>query len=366
MNALDYLEWRGDIGFDYDPFNLVDNLLLSLLSYIDFSGIIPEEGISLKDAYEEYIKVRKIETKRQSVFPEMAKAKRFSDLLLHHYASGFNVEKSEQFAALMIDLPDKSTYVSYRGTDGTAVGWKEDFMMLYKEVDAQKSALSYLNTFGRYAAKIRVGGHSKGGNLALYAAMKADRTVQRKIVSIFSNDGPGLGPEVYNESEYRKVADRYLKIVPDDDVFGQAFNHECRTLIVKTDNRFLFAHNALSWQVKGNVFVKAEELRKETLAMRDAFEEFLTSTTLEQREYFTNALFEALREADIQYSKELINPRYIRVRAISKALKSLSEMDESGKEVAGRFLKVFTSYFETGIGEFLGKSISMLLGGKND
>ena len=39
MNLFDYLDWRGDVPFSVDPFNEVDNLLLSQLVYTEFEGI---------------------------------------------------------------------------------------------------------------------------------------------------------------------------------------------------------------------------------------------------------------------------------------------------------------------------------------
>ena len=54
-NINEYLDWRGDVPFSLDPFNDVDNLILSELAYTDFEGIVPPlgsgESISLREAY---------------------------------------------------------------------------------------------------------------------------------------------------------------------------------------------------------------------------------------------------------------------------------------------------------------------------
>ncbi|MBQ1508791.1 MAG: DUF2974 domain-containing protein, partial [Erysipelotrichaceae bacterium] len=195
MNVIDYLHWRGDIRLHTDPFNLVDNVLLSKLSYVHFEGVF-DDRMTIKEAAKRY---EEINGNVPEILDELGKSDRFGNAVLHHYVSKTEKEGTMQFAALMIDLDDFTTYVAYRGTDGTIVGWKEDFMMLYRVVQAQEEAVAYLNRYGRHFRKLRVGGHSKGGILALYASMKADPAVQKKITAIFSNDGPGLGPGVYDE-----------------------------------------------------------------------------------------------------------------------------------------------------------------------
>lgn len=42
-NIMDYMDWRGDLSFEADEFNEVDNLILAQLAYVDFEGIVTAE-----------------------------------------------------------------------------------------------------------------------------------------------------------------------------------------------------------------------------------------------------------------------------------------------------------------------------------
>ena len=359
---IDYLKWRGDITFRQDPFNLVDNVLLSRLSYIHFEGALKGK-MTIQETRDAYKKLHEEEGKAvPEILEEMAESRRFGNARLYNYVSFHNEEHSEQFAALMIDLDDFSTYVAYRGTDGSTIGWKEDFMMLYRVIGAQKEALNYLNTHGRYARKLRVGGHSKGGNLALYASMKADKEVQRKITAVFSNDGPGLGEAVFNKEEFDTIKDRYIQIVPDSDVFGLAFEHDCKRLIVKSSRQILYSHNPDSWQVMRNRFITSDNLKKDSLTMGEAFKQFLEDTTPKQREIFTEELFKALADAKIEHISQIFSLSAFRISPVIKAMKELGEIDPDAKEIASRFLKVFTSVFDSRLNSFL----QMVTGGNDD
>ena len=361
MNAIDYLRWRGDIRLRTDPFNLVDNVLLSKLAYVHFEGVL-EERMTLKDARDRY---EEVNGTVPEILEELAKSERFHNAELHHYVSKTEKEGTMQFAALMIDLDDWTTYVSFRGTDGTIVGWKEDFMMLYRVVQAQEEAVDYLNRYGRHIRKLRVGGHSKGGILALYASMKADPEVQKRITAIFSNDGPGLGPGVYEEEAFNKVKARYIKIVPEMDVFGLAFDHESKKVIVSSTKNSVLAHDMMTWKVERNRFLTASGIRNDSVLLGQAFESFLTDTTFEQRELFTKEFFRVLEESGIEKTSQLFSPSLTGVMPIVTALRKLADLDPDTKEVVGRFIKVFTSPIESGINDFLEK-VNLFRQGSDD
>ncbi len=163
-NLLDYLDWRGDLTFQQAPFNEVDNLILSELSYLDFSGIVPSpnegEGIALHQAAEQlFARIPEGESLEMGVLlpneiPEMlrrmAKTRRFSDVRLNCYEAQLDTEKAQQFAALTIELWEKQLFIAYRGTDDTLAGWKEDFYMAcMPEIPAQKIAVDYLKAVAR-------------------------------------------------------------------------------------------------------------------------------------------------------------------------------------------------------------------------
>ena len=208
MNIIDYIKKNKNHTFKELPFNEVDNLILSLLTYIDFTDIVPafkKEKITLKEAAE------KISDKKKSfrglfisntfkMVQIMKDSKRYQDILLYNYMKIVNSDM--QFGAMTMKLPDKSIYISFAGTDSSIIGWEEDFKMTYLYPGAsQKYASIYLNkAIGLLDKNIRIGGHSKGGNLSICAAMNSHFYIRRKIKEITNFDGPGfLKKEIESE-----------------------------------------------------------------------------------------------------------------------------------------------------------------------
>ena len=179
MNILDYLKWRGDLTFKQDPFNIVDNVILSQMAYTVFDPYVTEKGsYTVKEISDMYFKEHTEQECIDSssfiglaplVLKGMAETVRFKDAVIHDFVSETDTETHQQFACFSIDLSDKTTYVAFRGTDDTLTGWQEDFCLSYETVPAQISAVNYLNKHIKRGRKYRIGGHSKGGNLAVYS-----------------------------------------------------------------------------------------------------------------------------------------------------------------------------------------------------
>ena len=206
-NMMDYLDWRGDLTFTASGFNEVDNLLFAELVYTSFDGIVTgqseAEAVTLAEASavfweqnsREEILARVSMTKAAPfVLEKMAKTERFRDVKLWGYVNDISEEEQSQFAVMCAGLPDGSIYVSFRGTDNTITGWREDFNMGYlSETPGQLKAVSYVEQMlGEGGRPVRIGGHSKGGNLAVYAAVHCSSGLQDRILAVYSNDGPGF------------------------------------------------------------------------------------------------------------------------------------------------------------------------------
>ena len=242
-NLMDYLDWRGDLTLDQSPFNEVDNLILAELSFVDFQGTVPGpgegEGVVLREAAEAFF-ARFPEGEKidmgvlvPGAIPEMlgkmASSRRFGAMKLNCFTDHLDVGKGEQFAALTIETGDGLLYLSFRGTDDTLAGWKEDFeLACMPEVPAQKKAVRYVrDTAKQYPRRrLRLGGHSKGGNLAVYAGVFCPAAVQRRIEAVWSNDGPGFHEDLLDLPEHRRVAERIYSIVPKSSVVGMLLEHE--------------------------------------------------------------------------------------------------------------------------------------------
>ena len=201
-NIMDYIEWRGDLPFTQSEFNDVDNLILACFSYVNLDGIqeaASQNGIELKALTEKFLQLHtEKELKEDKSFIrfapfmmlEMAKTERFGQCVIRNYVNEIVAEEAQQFSAVEICLSDGTSYISFRGTDDTIVGWKEDFNLSTGVVPAQERAVEYLRRIaGSLQEMVRVGGHSKGGNLAVYGAVMC-KEIHPWILQVYSNDGP--------------------------------------------------------------------------------------------------------------------------------------------------------------------------------
>jgi len=346
MNIIDYIKWRGDISFKVDPFNEVDNVCITEMIYTIFDDCItPYETITIKTLaerfFDRYDEKKLAKSKSFIAFAylalkEMAKADRFKDLKIHNFVSTINEETTEQFCAAQIDIDKDTTYVVLRGTDDTILGWQEDFKISYELIAAQKSATEYLNNVK--AKRIIVGGHSKGGNLAVYAATTCSPKIKKKISIIYSNDGPGLNPEYVNKDDYKQIKDRIVKLVPKDDVFGIIFDDKtiCH-IVVDSYEHTVMQHDQLTWLVEKNRFIKAEQL-KASENLRKEFDKFIASTNNEERRNFTLSLFKAVKKAGIKHVSEFQTGG---IQCTISALKEMASMNNGAKDTGMKFLQLF-------------------------
>lgn len=246
------------------------------------------------------------QTRNNEFLREAADSARFRDVLLSDYVNRISdsEELQTQFCALVFTLPDGSCYIAFRGTDDTIVGWREDFMISYTVTYAQLQSVEYLKRHlqedpipGRVW---RVGGHSKGGNLALYGAAHLPDDLLSKLSGVYSNDGPGLDPELADSEKIKRLNGIYHKIVPAYDIIGMLLEDReaCQKAdwltIVKSSEKGIMQHWALSWQVEGDHFQRAKELDKAADSSNQLFDRWVSSASFDEREAFVGTLFDAM------------------------------------------------------------------------
>ena len=243
---------------------------------------------------------------------------RFSIVHVSAAEERFDERAQTQFAALTFRLPTGALVIAFRGTDDSLVGWKEDFNMAYQyPVPAQKQAADYLERVAAlWDGDIILTGHSKGGNIGVYAAMNARDDVKDRISHIYSFDGPGFPPDVVRSYEYGTVVDRVTKIVPDSSIIGMLLNESPRErlVVVKSDADGLAQHSCFSWLMHGDGFEIAEDgLSASSKAFNDALDTWLSGMTQRQREHGVDALFRVLTSGGYKSTTELMNagPRVI-------------------------------------------------------
>ena len=344
-NICDYIIWRGDLSFEIEPFNEVDNLLLANLSYLNFSGIISEDmgrGMPLYKAAAIYFKEQRDQLKNSGdlmlegfflMLRLMANCKRYKNLKLKMYTEKVDLDEEMQFGALTIDLGNQTQYVSFRGTDDTLVGWKEDFKMSVMDiVPAQREALSYLEKVAwRYRGyKLYVGGHSKGGNLAVFAAVHASPKIKKRILQVYNNDGPGFKETLLDTQAYLQIADRIQTFVPQSSVIGMLLEHEENYTVIQSNQKGLMQHDGLSWEVSCNHFVHLKNITLESQMIDRTIKRFLNELSLEKRLQFTDALFDVLA---CNANKTLTDIREESWKGVFSMLKSYEQLDKEIKKL---------------------------------
>ncbi len=358
MNIIDYLKWRGDLSLKASPFNEVDNLIISQMAYTGF-----DEYFKLKDSYtiselsdlffndhtdEEIMASKSFVKLAPFVLREMANSIRFKDCLVHDFVSTIDEKTFEQFCCFQVDLSDHTTYVAFRGTDDTIVGWHEDFCMSFEIVPAQVAAKEYIQRLSPYR-KYRIGGHSKGGALALYAGLNAPRK-GKNIINIYSNDGPGLNRKYLSQDEldaYENIKGKIIKIVPEFDFFGVLFSKDYITKVVKSDAVMLLQHSAMSWLVEGTKFVETT-LSEESKMIEVNYREFLDNANEEECKAFTEEMFDVLRDSGVDTVSEFIEgglPLFV------KTLYDISNMNKKSKAFAKSIFDAFIKGYGSGVSE---------------
>ena len=345
-NILDYLDWRGDLHLNQDPFNEVDNLLLAELSYVDFAGIVPlpgsGEAVPLHQAakvfFSRYPRGKRIDLgvvlprELPDLLKKLAESPRFRDAKLSDYIDLVDSAEGEQFSALTVETGDGQLYCAYRGTDDTLAGWREDLeLACVPEVPAQKKAVGYLSKVARShpRKRIRLGGHSKGGNLAVYAGVFCPLMVQRRLTAVWSNDGPGFHNDILDLPQHRRLADRIHTIVPRSSVVGMLLEHEEDYTVVDSNQLGLWQHDGFSWQVSGPGFVRMENLGEQARAGSLEMRQWVTSMTTDQRSKFVDALFSVLTASGAQTLTDLKEDR---LRSVGPMVKAMKELDKETRD----------------------------------
>ena len=339
-NMVDYLEWRGDLSFRTAGFNEVDNLLLAQLAYVDFAEIVPGEDsdgdILLKDASERFwsehneeeILARVSMTKYAPfLMRKMAETKRFRNLKLSRYVNDISDEEQSQFSVVCVSLPDQSIYVAFSGTDDTIVGWRENFNMGYlSETPGQLKAVAYINRVAEASTrKLRVGGHSKGGNLSVYAAVKCNPQIQDRIMAVYSNDGPGFKRDMVESEEYQRMIPKIKTILPESSIVGMLLEHQEDYEVVRSTESGVQQHDAMSWEVLGPSFVYVEHVAKESVLWDETMKAWLYQLSNEEREEIVDTVFGILEEANIQTIDDFYRSKWKVVQDLMKAKSKLPE-----------------------------------------
>jgi len=350
-NILSYIEWRGDLSFSKSGFNEVDNLILSILAYFDFEDLIPtpENGeISLQEVARKYFGHRKLPVEPEKVgnnektlqwlLYAMSTSRRYKRMKLSAVVDVLDRENATQFYAVCIHINKNNAYLSFRGTDDNLAGWKEDFLLAcIPEIPSQREALRYLERIAElYPLKmLMLGGHSKGGNLAVYAAANATEAIQSRIIDVWSNDGPGFQETMLNSEGYQRISSRIHHIVPKSSIVGMLLAHDENYKIVDSFQVGLLQHDGFSWSVSGNHFIEIDALTGESIKADHTIRNWLQALSQDERERFVDCFFDVLYASGATTLSEV---RKDKLKALMTSLPHAREIPKDVREKIIEFL----------------------------
>ena len=344
-NIIDYLKWRGDLSFDASQINEIDNVILARFSYLPFHDIYLEERENIKSI------ARKMRIIPESNFvfkedkefiEELSKTRRFQNLIVSDFTHKLEDSAEIQFVAITIWLPNGEKYISFEGTDMTIVGWKEDFNMSFMtNVPSQIEAVKYLEKIAdKYTSNFRLGGHSKGGNLAVYSAIFCKDEIKERIIDILNADGPGFNKETISNPKYEMTADKVNTYIPQSSIIGRLLEHDEEYNIVESTQKGIMQHDIYSWQVEGNSLIKIPQLTSESNMVNKIVKEWLNNTTVEQRENFVNTLYQIIGKTE---SRTVMDFSAQWGKNIKKVIETYKSMNEDEKEQMEKMIKLTLS-----------------------
>ena len=334
---FDYLRWRGDIPFSQVHVNNMDSLIFSTLSYIHFDGFVSGEvnaPLFLRDVARDMLKLPHLKDRvRVEADAELLEAaaatERFGSVGITCYQNTFIPEEETQFAAITFLLGDGTAFLAFRGTDNTLVGWKEDFNMTFQEsVPAQRLAQAYTEAFAANSSwPMHLGGHSKGGNLAVYAGAKCSEDVQDRILEVYNHDGPGFTQQMMTDPGYLRIVPKVKTFVPQSSVIGMLLEHEEPYTVIRSKSVGLMQHDPYSWEIMGGDFLHLEELNADSRFLDKTFKSWLAAVDKTERSAFFDAVFDLLMMENANRPKDVIRPQNL--LALFKNL----HMDESRRKL---------------------------------
>lgn len=350
MNLFRYIDKYGCYSFKEVPFNELDNAVFAALSYLDLNGIVSPNRynpVTIHSTGELYPKLHSSKEKNGLAIRNAIKmlryikdTRRFSDLRLYNYV--YEKGDEEQFSAVTIEINPKLVYVSFEGTDDLVSGWKEDFMLSYTfPVESQRRAIDYVNKHFFFRRKeIILGGHSKGGNLAMVAGMYANFMVRDKIIMVYNNDGPGLLKAQIESNYYKNIESKLVHIIPNYSVVGLLLRHTDHYIVVRSVRKGLLAHDLFTWVVQDKAFLRTE-LSPFSKSLDDELAKWLDRYDLEQRKNVVTSLFNIFERANVVSLIDLTENKKLIFHLISES----KELDSDTRKVLRDFLStVFRTF----------------------
>lgn len=307
-NIIDYVRAQKS-SFAEKPLNRVDSLVFSWLAYYRFTdsmGVDSREGAALSELARESwmldLCAEMHDTESSiTMLKAVAESPRFADVRACLFRYELSVKEQKQFSAICFELPGGlGNYVAYRGTDNTLIGWKENFNMAFQApVPAQGEAKEYLeDVASKLEGPLWVGGHSKGGNLAVYAVMETDFSVRDRVVRCFSHDGPGFTKELVSKTVWQVESGLVDKTLPQESIIGLLLeDNAAERCVVQSTKPGIMQHTPFSWVVEGDDFATMGSISYDAYKTDKRLSSWLAAMSNEDRERFVELLYKLVQAA---------------------------------------------------------------------
>lgn len=342
-NIIDYVKWRGDLSFSNSPFNDVDGLVFSKLSYLIFDGIINpgfDQDITIRDFTNkikeaEYGILNMLFMKSkdyENLLYLCADSVRFGGCKMYNYVNIINTSLELQFAAITFELDNGKYVVTYRGTDDTVAGWKEDFNMgIMETVPSQIESLKYLKEVASNFEEgtFYVVGHSKGGNLAVYSSIYSPISINSRIEAIYNYDGPGFIKNMDDNVTYKRLLNKIHTIVPQNSIIGMLLERKEECTVIKSNATGGFLqHYGFSWEVLGTSFVELEDRKMQSQIIDTTLKQFAVTASIDDKVKLLNALGQVFEGYESYTLTELTADK---IQVINRLGKNLEGLDKETK-----------------------------------
>ena len=357
-DLFDYLDWRGDLSFEQSPFCKIDALLLAQISYLKFHRIVSpdfDNQISLSDLAQKFksssdyaFRTRLgpgVNARTPELLEKMAASQRFKDLKVTAYEEELDKDTVEQFAAMTF-IFGKNAVITFRGTDSSLVGWKEDcYIACLDEIPSHRHALSYCQkALSKLKTDFILTGHSKGGHLAIYTGVNGGPKLQKKLLGIYNFDGPGFSNDFYDKEEFLNIENCLTNIYPSGSLIGMIFHQPRYYEIVKSSSRSPGQHDPVCWQILGTSFVSKNEFAKESLFFNASLNKWIETMSIEEKSGFVNSLFEVIEASGFDSVTDISENL---VPATANMIKKIATLDKETRNAIDSAMKTLRQCVKT-------------------
>ena len=358
MTIFRYIDKYGNLTFKEKPLNDIDKLIFALLSYVKYDGAISTNSFdrrTIKDIADKFFEdktrtdiktnITAIRTAIK-VLDKIKDKERFKNLKM--FNDVYMGDDNKQFSAVCIEINPKLIYVSFEGTDELMSGWEEDGALSYKfPIPSQSHAIRYLNFhFTLRDCKIIVGGHSKGGNLALVSSMYANFIVKNKIIEVWNFDGPGLRNKQFFTNRFNEITRKYHFVIPNTSVVGLLLRNNGNHVVVKSNALPFFSHNAATWQVGEDTFVTTE-LSAFSKIVDEGVTKWLQKYSAEEREEYFKCFFNVFDKNNIESLLDIMKNYKLVVSIIKELGNTSDKFKEMSRDLASLVRHVNREYLKS-------------------